>query len=112
MYVIVFSFRTVELHLCKVMAKNLTNHKHYLYIVELQPKCVIEEAPYSPFKVCPELITKDEAKKLGAFHHIAGTKRFCSYVLVYDKCNLKAASDPKLNFAWTVMLVSPYVRKV
>ena len=86
---------------CEVMAKS--SHKHYLYILGLQPKLVIEDAPYSPFNACPQVFTVVEANKFGKFYRITGTKHFCTYILVYDKCNIKPASDPKLRFARVVM---------
>lgn len=44
---------------------------------------------------CPERIDDDDVKALEYFCRVSGTRKFCTYVLVYY--HLKAASDPKLK---------------
>ena len=67
-----------------------------MYVIGLQPrrdKVVIEK---SKFGSCPEKIDHVDVESLGYFHRVAGTRRFCTYILVYR--HLKAASDPKLKY--------------
>ena len=46
-----------------------------------------------PLAICPKELIEEGTKYLGKFYRISGNKHFCVYVLVYDKCHIKAASD-------------------
>ena len=81
----------------------MAKHQHFLYVFGLQPKRVIEDVSQPPLCICPQEITVESMKKFGIFHRIGGTKQYCEYVLVYDKANIRSASDPKLRFPRVVI---------
>ena len=47
------------------------------------------------FGPCPEIMQDEEVAPVGYFYRVAGTKKFCTYVLVYN--HTTAASDPKVK---------------
>ena len=85
----------------------LPKHEHFLYRIGLQPRRVIEIVEKDKYLSCAETIPvdKDDAKE-GYFQWVAGTKRFCTYILVYHNSQIKAASDAKVRIPRVSQLVT------
>ena len=66
-----------------------------MYVIGQQPRRDKEVIQKSKFGSCPEKIDHHDVESVGYFHRVAGTRKFCTYILVYHR--LKAASDPKLK---------------
>lgn len=67
-------------------------HHHYFYILDLQPRVLVEEAQYG-LTLCPQTVDKG-AKQ---FRRINGNRSFCIYVLLFLKTT-PASSSPKVCY--------------
>ena len=70
-----------------------------MYVLGIQLKRICQEVTYSPFVIYAKEFIEETTKDLGKFHRISGNKHFCTYVLVFNRCHVKAAGDPKLRFS-------------
>ena len=70
------------------------SHQHYFYVLDLQPRVVMKEAPYG-LCICDHTIDKDVEDK---FQCITGNKFFCVYVRVFAK-TIAASSPLKFPYA-------------
>ena len=87
-------------------------HEHFMYVIGLQPKRDIEIVEKNKLCSCPERIHRDEVESVGYFHRVSGTKKFCTYILVYHQSQIKAASDPKIRIPRVTTLIKNIVPAV
>ena len=72
-------------------------HQHFMYMIGLQPKQVVEFLTRDKYDSCPQTLNVEALQHLGIFTRITGSKRFCTYVLVYHNGKIKAASDHRIR---------------
>ena len=58
-------------------------HEHFRYVIGQQPRKDTMVVQKSKLGSCPQIIQDDNISSLGYFQRVAGTKKFCTYVLVY-----------------------------
>ena len=84
-------------------------HEHIRYVIGRQPRrdtIIVQKSKFGP---CPEIMEDEEVAPVGYFYRVAGTKKFCTYVLVYN--HTTAASNPKVKIPRVMTLaknIIPY----